>query len=876
MKPARTLRRVDPTVAIYSLHVKTVSRSDGRSVVAAAAYRAAENIGDDRLGVVWDFTRKSGVLHAEILTPTGAPEWAQDRAELWNAAERAEDKSTRRSTATTGRDIILALPYELSDEQQLDAVREFAAALVKRYGVAVDFAIHAPDRHSNSRNYHAHLLMTTRQLGPDGFGKKTRELDDFKTGPREIEAIRQTWERIGNRALEEAGLDIRIDCRSYADQGVDREPTVHLGPVASGMERKGEGTDLGDRNRAAQAHNAERERLENDRSTVSAEIIDLAAERERRAAERELRAAVRTHSPPKILDVLTDKRSTFNRGDLNRELAKVIPDGKARAELTDEILALPDVVGLKENSAALVSRYTTRAVLEAEDRVLQDAAALAGQTRFGLTSAQGDTVLDQHPHLRGEQRGAFWHATQAGGIAVIAGEAGTGKTATLTAIRDGYEAAGYRVIGMAWTNAVVQDLQRDGFGNATTIAAELNRIENKATRWDGRTVLIVDEAAMLSTKHLAAVTGQARAAGAKLILAGDDKQLASIERGGLFGALKEQHGAAELHEVVRVSDAEQRRAFNLMHKGEFLPALAIFARQGAIHWTGKEEEAFAGLVEQWGRDTAADPDKARFVFAYTNADVRELNAALRDERKEQGRLGADHVLETADGPLAFAENDRIQFTGTSQRREERQAGIVNGAVGTIRSIEGDRVTVALDSKPGAPERLVSFVAGKDQAAGEFSQFRHGYAGTIYKGQGRTLDATYLYHSQHWRSASSYVALTRHRENVTLFVATETARDLGQLARQMARIDETRAASQFHAVENPAPSPTRSLAERRAQVEDSAARRRAQVGSSEGAPNDRGGDDNLRQARAAAEEARHRRDLERTRDQSRVRGMDRSR
>ena len=262
------------------------------------------------------------------MTPAGAPEWAQDRAELWNAAERAEDKSTRRSAATTGRDIILALPHELTDEQRLAAVREFAAALVKRYGVAVDFAIHAPDRHSDERNYHAHLLMTTRQLGPQGFGKKTRELDDFKTGPGEIETIRQTWERIGNRALEEAGLDIRIDCRSYADQGIDREATVHLGPIASGMERKGEGTDLGDRNRAAKAHNAERDRLEGDRSIVSAEIIDLAAERERRAAERELRAAVRTHSPPKILELLTDKRSTFSRGDLNRELTKVIPDAK--------------------------------------------------------------------------------------------------------------------------------------------------------------------------------------------------------------------------------------------------------------------------------------------------------------------------------------------------------------------------------------------------------------------------------------------------------------------------------------------------------------------------------------------------------------------
>ncbi len=240
--------------------------------------------------------------------------------------------------------------------------------------------------------------------------------------------------------------------------------------------------------------------------------------------------------------------------------------------------------------------------------------------------------------------------------------------------------------------------------------AELRRLESGATQWNRRTVLIVDEAGMLSSKHLAAVTEHARAAGAKLILAGDDRQLASIERGGMFGALKERHNAAELHEVVRVSDADQRRAFNLMHKGEFLPALAILSRQpGAIDWSGRQHEAFTRLTERWGSDNAADPDKSRFVFAYTNADVEELNAALRQVRAEQGALGPDRILETADGPLPFAENDRIQFTGTSWRGDERRAGIVNGTVGTIRQIDDDgRVTVAFDGKPGAPERLVSF------------------------------------------------------------------------------------------------------------------------------------------------------------------------
>jgi Ti-type conjugative transfer relaxase TraA len=784
-------------VAIYSLHVKIVSRSAGRSVVAAAAYRAGEKIGDDRLGVVWDFTRKNGVLHAEIIAPDGAPEWVKDRAELWNAAERAEDKSTRRSSAATGRDIILALPHELTHDQRVKAVREFVTWLAQRYGVAVDFAIHAPDRHSDDRNYHAHLLMTTRRIGAEGFGAKTRELDSFKTGPGEIETMRRSWERIGNQALERAGLDIRIDCRSFADQGLDREATVHLGPVTSGMERNGEATDLGDRNRAAQARNDERDRLRNDKASVSAEIIDLAAERARREAERELRAAIRTQSPPRILDTLTERRATFSRGDLNRVLAKVITDPKERTTLTDRILALPDVIGLKETEGAPVLRYTTRAVLQDEGRVLEDAMALAARRHYGIVRPEGEAILRHHPLVTGDRHAAFWQAVDADGFAVIAGEAGTGKSTTLAAVRDAYEASGYRVIGMAWTNAVVQNLRHDGFRDSTTIASELRRIETGAAQWDDRTVLIVDEAGMLSTKHLAAVTSQARAAGAKLILAGDDKQLASIERGGLFGALKERHNTAELHEVVRVSDADQRRAFNLMHKGEFLPALSVISRQGGISWSGRQEEAFDRLIAKWQQDSADAPDKSRFVFAYTNADVTEINTALRQVRAGQGVLGRDQMLETADGARPFAENDRIQFTGTSARADERRAGIVNGAVGTIRRIEEDgRVTVALDGKPGAKEQLVSFVAGTDQAAGKFGQFRHGYAGTIYKGQGRTLDQTYLYHSDHWRSASSYVALTRHRKDVSLFVATETARDLGQLARQMARIDDTRSASQF--------------------------------------------------------------------------------
>ena len=181
------------------------------------------------------------------------------------------------------------------------------------------------------------------------------------------------------------------------------------------------------------------------------------------------------------------------------------------------------------------------------------------------------------------------------------------------------------------------------------------------------------------------------------------------------------------------------------------------------------------------------------MFAYTNADVDRLNADIRTVRKERGEIGGkDHAFQTKHGPAEFSERDRIQITGTDKGR-----GLINGAAGTIEKIEGDKIAVRLD---GRGEKRVEFDAK------EFQDFRPGYAGTIYKGQGRTLDQTYLYHSEHWRSAASYVALTRHRDKAELFVARETAADVKQLSRQMARVDARRAASHFHQLGTPVPVP----------------------------------------------------------------------
>lgn len=241
-------------MAIYHYSVKTINRSTGRSSVAAAAYRSGEKLVDERTGNVYDYTRRDGVLHYEVFLPDGQ---TVGRQELWNLAEAAE----KRKDAKVAREIVVALPHELSFLDQVIVVREYAQGLSRRTGWAVDVAVHAPGREGDQRNTHAHLLCTTRKMERDDSGQlqmgaKTRDWDVIATGKELVKAERQEWERQVNRILEIEQSQARVDCRSYEAQGkTEQIPQIHLGVSASQMERKGVETERGNRNRDAAEHN---------------------------------------------------------------------------------------------------------------------------------------------------------------------------------------------------------------------------------------------------------------------------------------------------------------------------------------------------------------------------------------------------------------------------------------------------------------------------------------------------------------------------------------------------------------------------------------------------------------------------------------------
>lgn len=251
-------------MAIYHLSVKAVKRSAGRSATAAAAYRSGELVHDERTGETHDYRRRSGVLHTELVG------WASSRAQLWNAAETAE----RRKDACVAREYEIALPAELESGAQVELARQFGRWLRERHGVAVDICVH--QGHGDARNVHAHILASTRPVEADGglseikaqieWSDKKRRAHGLPGRKTELAAAREAWEVMANAALERAGQAARIDCRSLAAQGIEREPEPKMGPAATAMERRGEATERGQ---------------------LRAEVIDLNEVRARRARERE-------------------------------------------------------------------------------------------------------------------------------------------------------------------------------------------------------------------------------------------------------------------------------------------------------------------------------------------------------------------------------------------------------------------------------------------------------------------------------------------------------------------------------------------------------------------------------------------------------------
>jgi hypothetical protein len=236
-------------VAQYRLSVQTIQRALGRSSVAAAAYRATERLQDERLAMEFDFSKKERAEHTEIMLPQGAPAAFADRETLWNAAEACE----RRKDAVPAQEILLSLPHELNLDQRRELVRDFVREHVTAKGMIADVAMHRPGKDGDQRNFHAHILITTRHVDRSGFGQKNRDWHHSSFVAR----LRSAWAETQNVHLRRhLGPNApQVSHLSLAEQGIDRVPTVRMGPTASALERKHIASERGEQNREVKAKN---------------------------------------------------------------------------------------------------------------------------------------------------------------------------------------------------------------------------------------------------------------------------------------------------------------------------------------------------------------------------------------------------------------------------------------------------------------------------------------------------------------------------------------------------------------------------------------------------------------------------------------------
>ena len=745
-------------MAIYHLSAKVISRGSGRSAIAAAAYRAAERLHDDRLGHDHDFTAKTGVVHREVLLPEGAPEAWQDRATLWNAVEAVE----KRKDAQVAREVEVALPRELSQAEGIALARDFTAREFVARGMVADVCVHWPQGADGEAKPHAHILLTTRRVEPgqDGergrFGAKAREWNATEL----LVGWRERWAGLANARLAKQGHDVRVDHRSLAAQGIPLEPQHKVGPAGQRRAERGEA--------------AER-RAEHD-AIARRNGVCIAAE------------------PTVALDAITRQQSTFTRQDLARFVARHTDGAEQFGQVLAKVEAAPELVRLGQDGRGR-DRFTTREMLAVERRLEATGAALARSGAHRVERVVADRSV-RAAEVRGlrlseEQGDALRHVTAGGDLALVVGYAGTGKSAMLGVAREAWEAAGYRVRGAALSGIAAEGLEAgSGIRSRTLASLEWGWARGREKdRLSARDVLVVDEAGMVGSRQLERVLGQAQVAGAKLVLVGDPEQLQAIEAGAAFRALAERHGAAEISEVRRQREGWQREATRELATGRTAEAIDRYEGAGAVQGHTTQEEARAALVAGWAVGRQQSPNSSRVMLAPTRAEVAALNQLARERLREAGGLGVEQQVATENGPRAMAAGDRVMFL-----RNERALGagpdgrggaaVKNGTLGTVQAVEagGGRLTVALDGAGSAAGQgaRVTF------SPGDYGHLDHGYAATVHKAQGVTVDRAHVLAGSRMDRHMAYVALTRHREGVALHWSAEAMGDRAGLVRALSR------------------------------------------------------------------------------------------
>jgi Ti-type conjugative transfer relaxase TraA len=743
-------------MAIYHFSAKVISRANGSSALASAAYRSASRLYDQRLDRGHDFTNKSGVIHSEVMTPEGAPEEFRERESLWNEVEAAE----KRKDAQLAREVEFAIPRELTKEQGIELARDFVQTEFVDRGMIADLNLHWDIGADGQYKPHAHVMLTMRSADENGFGAKVREWNRTE----QLEHWREAWATHVNERLAELGIEARIDHRSLEAQGIELEPQHKIGPAAARM--AGEGLDA--------------DRLEEHREIARENGARIIAD------------------PNIALDAITRNQATFTRRDLAMFVHRH----------SDGLEQFNAVMGAVEGSRELVrlgldgrdeERFTSREMIVVEERMHRAAEIMAERERHLVREDHAKRALELAAErclaLSREQRSAFAHVTEGRALGIVVGYAGSGKSALLGVAREAWEQSGYQVRGVALSGIAAENLESGSGIASRTIASMEHQWAKGRELLSEKDVLVIDEAGMVGSRQLERVLSEAERQGAKAVLVGDAEQLQAIEAGAAFRSLAERHPHVEIQEIRRQQEAWQREATRQLGTGRTAEALDAYREHDMVRQAQTRDEARQHLVDGWDRDHHTAPGKTSIILTHTNEEVAAINGLARVKLRDGQELGSDVGVRVERGDRFFAAGDRVMFL-----KNDRELEVKNGSLGVVEFVTARDMTVRLDTG-----RSVAFDL-KD-----YAHLDHGYAATVHKAQGVTVDRVHVLATPGLDRHAAYVALSRHRENVQLHYGRDDFADHARLAHVLSRERAKDMASDYNRGierDNTAPQPSK--------------------------------------------------------------------
>lgn len=468
-------------------------------------------------------------------------------------------------------------------------------------------------------------------------------------------------------------------------------------------------------------------------------------------------------SPELVLRHISQTKASFRRIDVLRSLAKRIDDPMVLQKTADEAMRSPELVRLPQDGTTPV--FTTKDFHKAEQTLDHAAQAMSASGGFAVDQAHiRQAVKSQNAQMRQafggtlsqEQRAALDHVLRDRQLSSVVGLAGAGKSTLLATAREAWTRQDVTVHGAALAGKAAEELENaSGITSRTLASLELSW-KNGYEPINKGDVLVVDETGMVGTRQLARVAVKMKAIGAKLVLVGDPDQLQPIEAGTPFRRVANNHGAARLTEIHRQKADWQKQASRDLAAGDLIKAVDQYRKRDAVTQTDDRAAAIEALVENYAMSFAVgSTSKSRLAFAHKRKDVHALNQAIRFTLRSGLDAKPEILLPTATGNRAFAADDRIVFT-----RNDKDIGVKNGMLGTVITAQNDEISVILD---GDTKRHVRFDPR------QFKNFDHGYAVTIHKSQGATVDQAYVLASRSMDKHLAYVAMTRHRDDMKLFV-----------------------------------------------------------------------------------------------------------